>query len=114
MGLPDIAEPVTVLVELLRDALKAGIIYDVKFSNKGFGSADLAGKYLDSPQHSTYFYILPEARAFQYLVSDGVDLYTETYTPAQSRPLSEIVDEFIRSLEAMKLLDVYKAKWLSL
>ena len=99
------------LVYGIMDALKAGVIYDVKFSNKGFGSAELAGKYLDSPQHPAYFFIEPDAREFQYLVSDGVDLYTETYTRANSRPFKEIVEEFLTSLDAMNLLGVYKEKW---
>lgn len=99
------------LVYGIMDALKAGIIYDVKFSNKGFGSAELAGKYLDSPQHPAYFYIEPDAREFQYLVSDGVDLYTETYTRANSRPFKEIAEEFLASLDAMNLLSIYKEKW---
>ena len=99
------------LVYGIMDALKAGVIYDVKFSNKSFGSAELAGKYLDSPQHPTYFYLEPEATEFQYLVSDGTDLYTETYTRKNSRPFPEIVSEFIGSLAAMNLLDVYKDKW---
>ena len=46
------------------DAVKAGIIFDVKFSSKGFGSAEMAGKYLDSPQHPAYLYCLPEAQKF--------------------------------------------------
>jgi hypothetical protein len=99
------------LVYGIMDALKAGVIYDVKFSNKGFGSADLAGKYYNSPQHPAYFFIEPDAREFQYLVSDGYDLYTETYTRANSRPFKEIVEEFLASLDAMKLLGVYKEKW---
>lgn len=102
------------LVYGILDALKAGSIFDVKFSNKGFSSADLAGKYLDSPQHSTYFFIVPEAHEFKYLVSDGDDLYTERYTPRETRPFPEIAKEFLDSLEAMNLLNVYKEKWLAL
>lgn len=93
------------------DALKAGVISDVKFSNKSFSSADLPGKYLESPQHSAYFYLVPEAREFVYLVSDGEDLYTERYTPEGTRPFPEIVKEFIDGLKAMNLLDVYKELW---
>lgn len=101
------------LVYGVLDALKAGTIFDVKFSNKGFGSAELAGKYLDSPQHPTYFFIVPEAQEVKYLVSDGEDLYTECYTRKNSRPFEEIAKEFLASLEAMNLLDTYKAKWVS-
>lgn len=93
------------------DALKAGTIYDVKFLNKSMGSVELAGKYLDSPQHPAYFYLIPTARKFQYLVSDGKDLYIETYEPDHTRPIGDIVEEFIHSLESMGLLDTYKKHW---
>ena len=99
------------LVFGIMDALKAGVIYDVKFLNKGFGSVELAGKYLDSPQHPAYFYIEPDAYEFQYLVSDGQDLYIEKYTPAITRPFPEIAEEFLAYLDAMNLLDTYKEKW---
>lgn len=101
------------LVYGILDALKAGTIYDVKFSNKSFGSAELAGKYLNSPQHPTYFYLVPEATRFQYLVSDGDDLYTETYTRGNSVPFERIAKEFLESLDAMGLMDVYKEKWVA-
>lgn len=93
------------------DALAAGTIYDVKFSNKSFNSTDIYGKYLGSPQHPTYFYCVPEAQKFVYLVSDGHDLYPETYTRADTRSLESIVQEFIEDLSDMKLLDTYKQFW---
>lgn len=99
------------LVYGVLDALKASTIFDVKFSNKSFGSAELAGKYLESPQHPTYLFLIPEAREFVYLVSDGEDLYTETYTRQNSRPFEEIAEEFLLSLRDMNLLEVYKDKW---
>ena len=88
------------------DALRAGVIYDVKFVNKSFGSVELAGKYLESPQHPTYLFLVPEAREFQYLVSDGKDLYTETYTRADTRPFPDLLKEFIASLKRMNLYDL--------
>lgn len=102
------------LVYGILDALKAGSIYDVKFLNKSFGSAELAGKYLESPQHPAYFYIVPEALDFTYLVSDGQDLYTERYTPSECRPFPDIVAEFIASITSMGLLDLYKEHWIAL
>ena len=99
------------LVVGVLDALKAGVIKDVKFSNTGFASADLQGKYLDCSQHSAYFYLLPEAYRFDYIVSDGEDMYIETYYPGNTRPFAEIVEEFMRSLDDMGLLDVYKQHW---
>lgn len=99
------------LVYGVLDALRAGTIYDVKFSNKPFGSAELAGKYLDSPQHPAYLYLIQEARNFIYLVSDGEDLYAEEYTRKNTRPFGEIAREFLESLDAMNLLGIYREKW---
>ncbi len=101
------------LVYGILDALKAGSIYDIKFLNKSFSSVELAGKYLESPQHPAYFYLVPEAMDFTYLVSDGQELYTERYTPEDTRPLESIVEEFFASLKAMELLDLYKEYWLA-
>ena len=94
------------------DALKAGVIYDVKFLNKSMGGVELGGKYLSCSQHPAYFYIVPEAREFQYLVSDGEDVYIETYLREQTRHIGSIIHDFIESIRGMGLLDVYKEKWL--
>ena len=102
------------LVYGILDALKAGSIFDVKFLNKSFGSAELAGKYLESPQHHAYFYLIPEAVDFTYLVSDGQDLYTERYTPDMCKPFPDIVAQFVTSITSMDLLDVYKEHWQAL
>lgn len=111
-----IKRPITVdgtrfLIHGILDVLKAGIIYDVKYKVKSFGSLDLAGSYLESPQHPAYFYLVPEAREFQYLVSDGSDLYTEVYTRSNTRHIGDIIAEFQMSIKAMGLFDLYKEKW---
>lgn len=95
------------------DCLKAGVISDVKFKSKSFGSLDLAGYYLDSPQHPMYFYLVPEAYKFRYLVSDGQDLYVEEYRRADCRDIRDIIIEFIQSITDMGLLTRYKEKWLA-
>lgn len=95
------------------DAIKAGVIYDVKFSNKRFGSAELMGKYTDSPQHPAYLYMEPEAYKFEYLVSDGTDLYRESYDRNSTRPIAEIIEEFITSIKGTGLLDLYKEHWVA-
>lgn len=96
------------------DALKAGVIYDVKFSTKGFGSADLAGKYLESPQHPAYLYMVPEAHKFVYLVSDGRDIYTEEYTRENSPFIGDLIAEFMTSVKDMGLLQLYLEHWQTL
>lgn len=57
------------------DFLKAGVIYDTKFSR-----TYRVGKYLDSPQHPMYFYLCPEVRRFEYIISDGSYVYREVYS----------------------------------
>lgn len=104
-------EGLTLVVYGILDALKAGVIDDVKYKSKSFGSLELAGSYLNSPQHPLYFYICPEAYKFQYLVSDGKELYIETYTPEMSRTAHEVIGEFIRGITGMGLLETYKEKW---
>ena len=99
------------LVYGVLDALKAGVIYDVKFSNKGFGSAELAGKYLECSQHPAYLYIVPEATEFQYLVSDGEDLYIERYERSDSKSIGEIIHWFTQDMKARGLWDEYEMYW---
>lgn len=101
------------LVYGILDAMKAGVIYDVKFVNKSFGSADLVGKYLDSAQHAAYLYIVPEARRFEYLVSDGKDLYVEGYDREDVPHIGGIIREFKRSVENMGLGEIYKETWVA-
>lgn len=101
------------LVYGVLDALKAGVIYDVKYKIKSFSQLDLAGDYLDNPQHPAYLYMVPEAREFQYLVSDGDDLYIEHYTPAETRYIGDIIREFINSITGLGLLDEYRAHWVA-
>ena len=102
---------VDLLVYGILDALKAGSIYDVKFINKSFGSAELAGKYFESPQHPTYFFLVPEAMDFTYLVSDGIDLYTERYTPKNSPKFTDIARDFLQFLKNSNLFEIYQEKW---
>lgn len=103
----------TFLVYGILDALQAAVISDVKFKNKSFGSLDLAGEYFDSPQHPLYFYMVPEAREFRYLVSDGTDLYIEVYTPEETVSAEHLIREFLDFLKAADLLEEYKTHWLA-
>lgn len=104
----------TFLVYGILDALKAGTIYDVKFVNKKIGGIELAGKYLESAQHPAYFYIVPEATEFQYLVSDGEDVYIETYRREDTQNIGDIITHFVDSLRMENLIDIYREKWLAL
>ena len=93
------------------DAVKAGVIYDVKFSNRPLGSIEAAGKYLDSPQHPMYFYLCPEAYAFHYLLSDGDDVYVEAYRRGNRDTVRNVIVEFVTSLKSSGYVQAYMEHW---
>ena len=91
------------------DCLKAGVIQDIKFS----GSYD-RGKYFSSTQHPTYFEIVPEAKSFVYLVSNGSEVWTERYSREETPSILPTISEFLEWLDALELAPLYKEKWLAL
>ena len=95
------------------DGLKAGVIYDIKFLNKGMGGAELAGKYLESPQHKMYFEIVPDAYEFRYLVSDGTDLYIETYSRGTTLSIEYEIENFFSWLDVAGFMPIYEEKWVA-
>lgn len=90
------------------DVLKAGIIYDIKFS----GSYDV-GKYFTSTQHPTYFELIPEVDTFTYLVSNGSYVWPETYRRDETPSIIPIISDFLKWLELQGLMETYKEKWVS-
>lgn len=88
------------------DFLKAGVIYDTKFSKTYH-----LNKYFDSPQHSMYFSLVPEARMFKYLICDGKYIYSETYYPGDVVPIERQIQDFMRFLDRQKLIDTFVEKW---
>lgn len=84
------------------DALGAGHIYDVKFSQ-----TYKLNKYFGSTQHPMYFALCPEALDFTYVVSDGEYVYTERYYPEDCTPIEYTVRRFMQDLERQKLVDTY-------
>lgn len=90
------------------DFLKAGVIYDTKFSKSYH-----VGKYLNSPQHPMYFALVPEAYEFTYLICDGKYIYTETYRPDVVEPIERTIKYFLEFLENLNLMGIYKENWRS-
>lgn len=88
------------------DALKAGEIYDIKFS-KGYER----GKYISSTQHPVYLKLVPEATAFTYIVSNGSEVWTERYRRDETADIRPIISDFLDWLSVQGLLDLYKEKW---
>ena len=90
------------------DYLKAGIIYDAKFSKTYH-----YGKYLDSPQWPMYFYICPEAYKFQFLICDGKCVYRETYVPDEAEPIERTIKQFMDFLDRQNLVSTFCENWRS-
>lgn len=92
------------------DALKAGKIYDIKFS----GNYD-RGKYIDSTQHPMYLELVPDAQAFCYVVSNGTDVWTEEYRREELiTTITYIARDFLDWIRTMGLMELYQEKWLAL
>lgn len=88
------------------DYVKAGRIFDIK---KVFRYE--YGKYCTSPQHPMYFYLLPEATRFDYLIFDGTFCYLETYRRCDCNPIEQTIAEFIRWMQDTGNLELYKTHW---
>ena len=88
------------------DGLRAGVIYDLKFSRKY-----QPGKYLDSPQHPMYFACVPEASRFDYVVYTGKDICTESYQREETPPVSFRISHFIQYLTCAGLEKTYRERW---
>lgn len=88
------------------DALKAGVIYDIKFSK-----TYEPGKYYDSPQHPMYFELCPEVSKFVYLISNGREVCREEYKRNQTEPIKYKVEKFLRYLNVTGAAQTYIEKW---
>lgn len=91
------------------DVLKAGEIIDIKFS-KGYER----GKYIDSTQHPTYLELIPEAGQFTYLVSNGSEVWTETYRRDETPDIITIIEAFLAYLKENDLWELYAEHWTAL
>lgn len=99
----------TILLHGRLDCLKAGKISDIKFS-AGYER----GKYIDSTQHPTYFELIPEANEFDYLISNGSEIWTESYRREETTSIIPTIDGFLLWLCNVGLLDTYKKNWVAL
>lgn len=88
------------------DFLRAGEIYDTKFSTHYY-----LNKYFDSPQHPMYFYLVPEATKFQYVSCDGRFVYTETYYPEDTPPIEVKIKQFMQFLDRTHNVDTFCDIW---
>lgn len=90
------------------DVLKNGVIYDIK----RVGKYSDVQKYYTSVQHVMYLKLIPQAKEFKYLISDGECVYTETYDRNDIiEPIETIIINFVNWLKRNDLFDLYVEKW---
>ena len=88
------------------DVLKAGAIYDIKFS-----SGYERGKFVDSTQHPMYLELVPEADFFSYIVSDGNEVWTEKYRQDETPSIIPTIVDFLRWLNETGNMEIYLKYW---
>lgn len=96
-----------ILLHGVLDYLRAGVIYDCKFSRNYH-----LNKYLTSTtQHPLYMALVPEARRFEYLCSDGTYIYKEVYPREIVPSIEPTIRQFLKYLDKHGLMEIYKEKW---
>ena len=60
-----------------------------------------------------YFYLCPEVREFEYIISDGSYVYREAYLPEDTKTIETIVRQFMKWLDKTNLVDLYCQNWRS-
>ena len=90
------------------DYLLAGGIWDCKFTknyhlNKYFWDG--------TSQTAMYLALVPEARDFTYIISDGNYVYRERYQRDIVPPIEPIINNFMQYLKKHGLWEVYCEKW---
>lgn len=88
------------------DFLRAGVVYDCKFTKKYH-----LNKYLTTTQTPVYMFLTPEARRMEYLISDGDYLYRECYPRDIVQPLEPIIRNFAKYCKKNGLWDTLAEKW---
>lgn len=88
------------------DYLREGHIWDCKFSK-----TYKLNKYLGAPQTSMYMELVPEARDFTYIVSDGDWVYRERYPREIVPPVEPYIKNFMNFCKKHDLWNIYEQKW---
>lgn len=89
------------------DVLKGPVCYDIKFT----GEYE-APKYQHSAQHPLYLECLETVPIFQYLVSDGSQVYIEEYRKDSIPPVDPMVADFLSWMGANPTYgEIFRDKW---
>ena len=95
-----------VLIHGILDYLKAGHIFDCKYSKRY-----ALNKYFQSPQHPLYLSLVPEALDFTYIVSDGTYVYHERYPREIVPPIEPEIKHFLDYCKQHGLWETLSEKW---
>lgn len=96
----------TTLLHGVLDYLRAGEIWDCKFSKTYH-----LNKYLNSPQLMMYLSLVPEARRMTFIVSDGKYVYRERYPRDIVEPIDLTIKYFYEFLKRYDLWQTFIEKW---
>lgn len=90
------------------DYLRAGRIWDCKFTKNYH-----LNKYFweETSQTAMYLALVPEARDFTYIISDGKYVYRERYPRDIVPPIEPTINNFMQYLKKHGLWGVYCEKW---
>ena len=99
-------EGVDFVLHGILDYLRAGHIWDCKFSKRYH-----LNKYLDSPQTPMYLALVPEALDFTYIITDGKYVYRERYPREIVPDIDNTINQFYRFLKQHELWETYVEHW---
>ena len=89
------------------DYLRASVIFDCKFTKNYY-----LNKYFSTTvQHSMYMELVPEARLFEYIISDGNYVYREKFPRDIVEPIEPTIRDFMKYLDMHNLVNIYAEKW---
>ena len=97
-----------ILLHGVLDYLVAGEIYDCKFT-KRYHLNKYFWEY--TTQTAMYLALVPEAKRFTYIISDGKWVYRERYPREIVPPIEPTVKNFLEFCEKQKLMNVLIEKW---
>ena len=97
-----------ILLHGVLDYLREGHIWDCKFSKR----YEL-NKYFweHTTQTAMYLALVPEARDFTYIISDGKYVYRERYPRDIVPPIEPTIKNFMQYLKKHELWEVFCEKW---
>lgn len=96
------------------DCLKAGIIYDYKYSSRYE-----MGKFYNNYQTSMYLELVPEARKMVYISTsenknfNEDDIYYEEYEREDTKPIMQIIEVFMKWIRDNGYIDYMDKYWIA-